>query len=174
MFCPKCSQEQISDEMRFCSRCGFDLSGVSELLLNDGAMLENSEEKSGLTAYLRQKSALPGAKIMFFSVCLLPVAVGIGIIVNCPAPLLAAVIPFFIGLVYMLYALAFGNRSSKARHKTAPKILPISKPFYVAPLSAAETDQLTPIPPSSVTDQTTKLLEIEIKNKPARGLFSDE
>lgn len=165
MFCPNCSQKQISDEMRFCSRCGFDLSGVSELLLNDGALLQSSEGKTGLTAYLRQKSALPGAKIMLFSVCLLPVTVGIGIIVNGPAPLLAAVISFFIGLVYMLYALAFGNRNPKARRKTAPKILPISKPSYVAPFGVAETDQLTPVPPPSVTDQTTKLLDIEIKNK---------
>ena len=78
MFCPRCGQEQISDEMRFCSRCGFQLTGVSELLLNDKSPLQSSEEKTGLMSYLRRKSALPGAKIMFFSVCLLPVAVGIG------------------------------------------------------------------------------------------------
>ena len=32
MFCPKCSQQQAADEVRFCSRCGFPLGGVKELL----------------------------------------------------------------------------------------------------------------------------------------------
>ncbi len=174
MFCPKCSQEQISDEMRFCSRCGFQLAGVSELLLNEGSLLQTSEERTGIAAYLRQKSALPGAKIMFFSICLLPIAVGIGIAVNGPVPLLAAVIPFFIGLVYMLYNLAFGNQSPESRRQTATKIPLVSMPTYVAPLSLTETDQLVPMPPPSVTDQTTKLLKIEIKSKEASGHLYDE
>lgn len=38
MFCPKCSQLQSSEEMRFCSRCGFQLAGVAMLLENDGAI----------------------------------------------------------------------------------------------------------------------------------------
>ena len=36
MFCPKCSQQQASKELRFCSRCGFPLAGVTLLLENDG------------------------------------------------------------------------------------------------------------------------------------------
>lgn len=32
MYCPKCSQQQASDEVRFCSRCGFQLGAVKELL----------------------------------------------------------------------------------------------------------------------------------------------
>ncbi len=31
MFCPQCSQEQISEDTRFCSRCGFLMTGVSQL-----------------------------------------------------------------------------------------------------------------------------------------------
>jgi hypothetical protein len=38
MFCPKCSQQQPSDEMRFCSRCGFPLGAVA-LLLDNGGLL---------------------------------------------------------------------------------------------------------------------------------------
>ena len=164
MFCPKCSQEQISNEVRFCSRCGFQLEGVSALLLNDGSFLQSSEEKFGVLAYLHQKSALPGAKIMFFSVCLLPVVIAIGIAVNGPAPLLAAVIPFFIGLVYMLYALAFRNQDSGSRRKTAPNLSSVNTSSYVAPLNRAETDQLIPAPPS-VTEPTTKLLKSKIRDK---------
>jgi uncharacterized membrane protein YvbJ len=32
MFCPKCGQEQASESMHFCSRCGFKLNSVEEPL----------------------------------------------------------------------------------------------------------------------------------------------
>jgi hypothetical protein len=32
MFCPKCGQEQASESVRYCSRCGFKLSAVEEPL----------------------------------------------------------------------------------------------------------------------------------------------
>ena len=38
MYCPKCSQLQSSDDMRFCSRCGFALAGVAMLMDNDGVV----------------------------------------------------------------------------------------------------------------------------------------
>lgn len=38
MYCPKCSQLQPSDDMRFCSRCGFALAGVAMLMNNDGVV----------------------------------------------------------------------------------------------------------------------------------------
>jgi hypothetical protein len=38
MFCPKCSQAQTSDEMRYCSRCGFPLETVTLLLSSDGVL----------------------------------------------------------------------------------------------------------------------------------------
>jgi hypothetical protein len=42
MFCPKCNQQQASETMRFCSRCGFPLAGVAMLLQNDGVAPELS------------------------------------------------------------------------------------------------------------------------------------
>lgn len=160
MFCPKCSQEQVSDEMRFCSRCGFRLTGVSELLSSDGALPVRYGKQTEIIPGLRRKKNLPGAKIMFFSICLLPVAVGIGIAVNGPAPLLISIIPFFTGLVYMLYALVFRNQNAESRRETVPEIsqIPPPPPAYVAPPAQMKTGELTPMPPPSVTDQTTKLL----------------
>jgi hypothetical protein len=32
MFCPKCGQEQASESVRFCSRCGFRLNGFEEAI----------------------------------------------------------------------------------------------------------------------------------------------
>lgn len=34
MYCPQCSQQQATGEMRFCSRCGFPLKIVSQLVAN--------------------------------------------------------------------------------------------------------------------------------------------
>jgi len=35
MFCPKCGQQQLSDEVRFCSRCGVNLGMVTSWLADD-------------------------------------------------------------------------------------------------------------------------------------------
>jgi len=36
MYCPKCSQQQISEETKFCSQCGFPLGLISEILAYGG------------------------------------------------------------------------------------------------------------------------------------------
>ena len=38
MHCPRCGQEQISAEIKFCSRCGFQLGLVSELIFHGGTL----------------------------------------------------------------------------------------------------------------------------------------
>jgi len=38
MHCPRCGQQQVSSETKFCNRCGFPLSLVTELLTHDGAL----------------------------------------------------------------------------------------------------------------------------------------
>lgn len=44
MHCPKCGQQQVLDEMRFCSRCGFALGIVTELILTGGTLPERETE----------------------------------------------------------------------------------------------------------------------------------
>lgn len=36
MYCPRCSQQQVSEETKFCSRCGFPLALISEILAHGG------------------------------------------------------------------------------------------------------------------------------------------
>ena len=43
MFCPRCSQEQISEKTKFCSRCGLPLSLVSEILVHGGFLPQLAE-----------------------------------------------------------------------------------------------------------------------------------
>lgn len=64
MFCPKCSQQQISDETRFCSRCGFELNVVKALLASDDAPQTGEIQKSDRS--LRKRDMTVGAGVMFF------------------------------------------------------------------------------------------------------------
>ena len=76
MFCPKCSQEQVSDETRFCSRCGFTLSGVKALLADDGGGAQNIEIRK-TDRSLRKRDLTIGAGLMFvfaFTVAVLTVS----------------------------------------------------------------------------------------------------
>lgn len=64
MFCPKCSQEQVSDETRFCSRCGFQLNVVKALLADDSAPQSFETQKTDRS--LRKRDVTIGAALMFF------------------------------------------------------------------------------------------------------------
>src|SRR4051812_24535522 len=46
MFCPQCGQQQASDERRFCSRCGFPLSIVAELLASGGVLTTRADSET--------------------------------------------------------------------------------------------------------------------------------
>ncbi|MDQ3178901.1 MAG: hypothetical protein M3Q33_00110 [Acidobacteriota bacterium] len=63
MFCPKCSQQQVSDETRFCSRCGFQLNVVKALLSDDNPA--QNEEIAKPDRSLRKRDLTIGAFLMF-------------------------------------------------------------------------------------------------------------
>ena len=43
MHCPSCGQQQVSLETKFCSRCGFPLGVVSEVLAHGGFLPQLAE-----------------------------------------------------------------------------------------------------------------------------------
>lgn len=65
MYCPKCSQQQISDNVRFCSRCGFQLNVVKALLVDDDTTLtrDSGSRSSGNSS--RKRDMTIGAMLMF-------------------------------------------------------------------------------------------------------------
>jgi hypothetical protein len=69
MFCPKCSRQQIYDEIRFCSRCGFKLNVVKALLAdNDASASKASASTISAPAApdpaRRKKDMMSGAALM--------------------------------------------------------------------------------------------------------------
>jgi len=48
VFCPQCGHQQISDDTRFCSRCGLSLGLVTDLLLNRNNLQREKQEITGI------------------------------------------------------------------------------------------------------------------------------
>ena len=147
MFCPSCGQQQVSDEMRFCSRCGLALSGLAEWLAG-GLPVKRAEEP--LAPSRRRKAFRRAAKVMFFSGALFPIFLMISIGIDEPGPLFVPLIPFFIAGVWMLYARIFMDETPALNPARARVSLPPQQ---------VRTNELIPVP--SVTEHTTKLLDHE-------------
>ncbi len=66
MFCPKCSQQQSSGNIRFCSRCGFKLNVLKALLAEDNASLSKTSKSNAVNRSWRKRDMTIGALVMFF------------------------------------------------------------------------------------------------------------
>lgn len=182
MHCPKCGQQQISDDTRFCSRCGFLLVGVIEVVANGGLIPANklaTRPRFGPTQ--RNNGIKKGLFIILMSFLLVPLVtiISIGLRAGPGAAIILAILLGVGGMLRMAYALLFesneplsrapfeqageGEPLSFASGRTALNELPphqsIPASAYVSPGTGAwrETNELSE--PGSVTDSTTKLLQ---------------
>lgn len=170
MFCPQCSQQQVAGEMRFCSRCGFPLAIVSQLVSNGGALAGfDSEGKPQVSR--RHKGVRVGASVMIISGLLIPTVILLTAMKSDLAFLFGPVLSVFLyGLVRLLYALLTKESTlpesraalttsalSQPSNSTRGAALPAHESVPVAnwrqPIDTSEMAQ-----PPSVTDNTTKLL----------------
>ena len=166
MYCPRCGQEQLSSEVRFCSRCGFGLRPVTHLLTSGELPAPLEESGGGLTP--RQKGIRFGAKLLFLSVVLFPVTIAFCVLADNPGPLLLSVMPFFAGICRMLWARMFeeGGKASAAQIPVYPPVLEApprgaALPPYQAPVSVVRPGRTTGelAEPPSVTEHTTRFLD---------------
>ena len=65
MFCPKCACEINSDATKFCSKCGFTLKSIRNIVENNG------EAQSEISQF--QKAVRLGVKLLLLALILLPV-----------------------------------------------------------------------------------------------------
>src|SRR5215813_9483820 len=106
MYCPNCGQQQVSGEMRFCSRCGLALSGLAEWLA--GGVLTSRANETHVSAPSRQRKAIRrAAKLGFFSAAAFPIFLLMSIAIDEPGPLFLPLIVFFAAGIWMLYARLF-------------------------------------------------------------------
>ena len=171
MYCPNCGQQQISDEMRFCSRCGLSLNGLAEWLDGGGVPARRKDEGQVSQSSPRRKGIRRAAKLMFFSGVLFPVFLVISLAIDEGAPMIFPIALFFVALVLMLYARLFSEKSSPVIDQAAQASvleststrgpLPPAVNMNIAAVGRQQvrTNELVHRP--SVTEHTTRLLDNE-------------
>ncbi|HVF54973.1 MAG TPA: zinc ribbon domain-containing protein [Pyrinomonadaceae bacterium] len=179
MFCPKCSQQQISEEVRFCSRCGFQLGIVKALLVAEdvpGTLASGTPQVPDRSR--RKRDVTFGALLMF--ICALFVA---AVTVELPpghsGPIVALVIfwlalSLLINIGPVLRYFFRGDASPAPGGNSLSKIagglltrddssarqsaLPPSQSVPAADYAKHRLDTSEVVKPPSVTEHTTNLL----------------
>ena len=176
MHCPDCGQQQISEETRFCSRCGLPLKLISEVVAHRGTLPQLAELKMKKKKFLNRKMGIfiGIAWMLFFILLITPFMDAM----KFPGELtsMAAIFGIFSG-VLMIIASAFflkgepndfewhdyPDQNDRDQVSTQPGALPpahsIPAQTYAPPTrSRWETNDLVR---PSVTEGTTKLLDNE-------------
>lgn len=182
MYCPQCGLKQVNNQVRFCSCCGFQLGGVTELLNNQG-MQAYQFPPNQLPPVLpkqnspRRKGMKNGAKLMFLSAALTPVFIAFSAMADHPGPMLIPFTIFFAGLCWLLYSRIFGEETAIPQMQqfhqqfgvTPPQQFGANPPRSALPGAENYPVRMTPqrintseiVNPPSVTDHTTHLLDKE-------------
>ena len=180
MFCPQCGQQQINGIIRFCSRCGFPLDGVIQLLANGGnlPMYRSPDEPAPVSP--RKKGVKQGGLLLLSGAVIVPILAMFASFSSFVLPqmlaALAAIICFIGGPLRMLYAAVFEEGAPKPfRPYGPPAPLPMhpqqfgppqQRPALTPPPARAQGGWRRPTTaelanPPSVTENTTRLLDKE-------------
>ncbi|HEX8174649.1 MAG TPA: zinc ribbon domain-containing protein [Pyrinomonadaceae bacterium] len=178
MYCPKCSQQQISEEVRFCARCGFKLDEVKILLAEEQNILAAGAAESGLKQ-ARKRDILLGATVMLvgsIAIALLMISTVAG------TPLQAVIIPLLLVWAALVAAVLLSGHTArevlKLFSKDAPASLPKPSSGLTTQVSSSSRQTLPPVQsvpasglgawrsntaelaqPSSITEHTTNSLD---------------
>lgn len=171
MYCPKCSQQQVSEQQRFCSRCGFPLGGVADLVAAGGISPAPEKERTPRKSS-RHEGVRQGLILLMLSIVLLPLVDVIG-----PPYHEALVFMLLIaGVARMTYALIFQEGATKQPPKAtghgdsqtaraeldgveSGPALPPANSIPVTDFNSRQRETSGKARPLSVTENTTKLLD---------------
>ncbi len=181
MHCPKCGQLKASDEIRYCSRCGFLMTGVSALIANNGKIPDHTVSSASKDSP-RKRGVKQGIFIFLLTLLIVPL-VSVFHAITRTEPFLAAISSIVLvvgGILRIVYALMFestanspllldegspAHSNDQLGAKNSPGELPsagsIPAAVYTAPGVGAWKDTNDLSVPASVTDSTTKLLARE-------------
>lgn len=163
MFCPKCGQPQVSNEVRFCVRCGLQLDNVKSLITNEVMFVQREAYNQPVPTW-KKPGVKTSAKLIFLSIILAPIFFSLAIINENPGPLIVPFTLFLLGILWMIYSLVFGE-SPMSRKANQNLINPANTQAYLPQPQPQKTLHAQPIntaemiKPPSVTENTTKLFE---------------
>jgi hypothetical protein len=186
MFCPQCGQQQAAGPVRFCSRCGFALDGVAEVMAHGGVLPVRYAEDGKNELTPKQKGIRQGAMLMLSTLLVVPVITIITVQLRIAPQFfipLAAFICFIGGLMRILYSALFEGDAPRADTTApAPTYVPPAeltgarRPSFLPPPQSTpvsdwrgrrNTAEL-PTPPASVTENTTRLLDEKKVEPPSK------
>jgi len=73
MHCPKCGQLQVSEETRFCSRCGLLLTGIAEVVARDGIVEPRKTSIAGNVDSPKRRGIKQGAFLFLLTFVIVPI-----------------------------------------------------------------------------------------------------
>lgn len=178
MHCPSCGQQQISNETKFCSRCGMPLAIVAEVVTHGGYLPQLAELNNKKKKLLSRRNVLGLSLIwtLFFLFIMTPFW---GILDVDKLAGASAILGIFGGLIMMVTAFIFIEKEKPA-FPIAQNVYPIAPQQYNMPgqmdRSALPPQQTMPVSaytspgpgnwrdtndlqPNSVTESTTRLLD---------------
>ena len=170
MYCPRCSHQATSYNVRFCPGCGFRMDGVAEMIANNGVFAAGEESSPKPRRSMVKSGALLGATLMFTSffltLAILPHA-------GKKEPVLVVFFFYwvalmaFIGmsgylkrLVTNIFNIFSEEESSPWKNSASPRgpALPAAYSAPVADSSQQFVDTAKMAQPSSIAEQTTSRL----------------
>ncbi len=178
MHCPRCGQQQISDQTKFCSQCGFQLGLVAEILVHGGFLPQLAELNTKSTLFTRKNGVVFS---LFWFIIWVPILTSIfgGILNIEELGAMCALIGVFGAFMIFVASLVYLNPASKTYY-SAHDLNPANMPSLYGPATqnALPPQQTQPVStymppegswraadtgdfarPGSVTDGTTKLLK---------------
>jgi hypothetical protein len=168
MFCPQCGQQQVTGVTRFCSRCGFPLDGVVQLLTNGGLLpvYQNPDEPVPISA--RRKGVKQGGLLFLSGALIVPILGMFASYTNAAfieiLAALAAIICFLGGPLRMLYAALFEEPAPNPfRPYGPPTPMPVHPQQFGPP---PQRPALTP-PPARVQGSWRRPNTAELANRPS-------
>jgi hypothetical protein len=181
MFCPQCGQQQVTGVIRFCSRCGFPLDGVVQLLNNGGLVPVYRDPDEPVAVSPRRKGVKQGGLLLLLGAVIVPILGMLASFSNAAfleiLTALAAIICFIGGPLRMLYAGVFEEGAPRPFRPYGPPPTPmpvhpqqfgppVQRPALTPPPARAQGGWRRPntaelANPPSVTENTTRLLDKE-------------
>ena len=179
MYCPICGQQQVSEETRFCSQCGFLLTGIAQVVAKGGALPQFINPNDPNTISPRKKGIKQGGILMLSGLIIVPLVALLAVALNIDPTLVAvvAILTFWGGLLRIIYAALFESTQpsgktleenvlssaqnllgEKKEQNALPQGESIPTSGYVPPNQSNWRDTNDLAQPS-VTEGTTKLLE---------------
>jgi hypothetical protein len=179
MHCPSCGQQQISNEIKFCSRCGFPMGTVAQVLAYGGFLPQLAELNKKKSIFNKKNGVIAGVFWLIIFTMLFPAMIAIA---NGPEELagISAVLGIFGAMMTIIGSLALLPSSKQyflppqmqppmpnahglhgaGQHQALPPQQSIPASAYASPRTGTWKDT-NDLEPSSVTESTTRLLDKE-------------